>query len=426
MSTDLYGIRVQLLEPGKKKVSLKVFVVYYDTENKSHQPLPKDHSFFLRILWDKGDVRFANGGPIGKEISVEQYLDEKWVDENTHRYIERVEQVSQTNVEDYGTYRDFYYEHAGRWEDEDKLVQADYEVYVTDARYLEHLEDGMSWGTTAYETNAVTLSRDYAEILPDLSVPCRRLEPFIGEKEKGTPATMTFNADGSLLMVVSQVNEIAVFNANTGRETWRDSTAGMFADVNTDARDTIVWLRSYGEILKVWDIASGKESPIIPKTNSKLMSPLGNVFVEFGEDEYLRFMDKDGKENGKIRQPDCVEAVAFTADDAKIALGGLYNTVSIWDTRSRKKITDIPVGERTESLAFDSNGDFLTVTHARSITIYKIDTLEVIFNYPFPGKDFVGAAIWSPDCKYFAVNIVNGGSGYGGHVNIYELAGHTG
>jgi len=37
------------------------------------------------------------GGPLGDEVSVERFLDEKWVDENTARFVERVTRRSLRN-----------------------------------------------------------------------------------------------------------------------------------------------------------------------------------------------------------------------------------------------------------------------------------------------------------------------------------------
>jgi uncharacterized protein YegP (UPF0339 family) len=48
--------------------------------------------------------------------------------------------------------RSGYYEHQGRWVDEDKLVQGDYDVVVTDARRL----DGLVLGDVAYVGRALS------------------------------------------------------------------------------------------------------------------------------------------------------------------------------------------------------------------------------------------------------------------------------
>ena len=148
MSTDLYRIRVLALEPEQRKILFRVFLVYYDWEG-----VPTDPSFFLRILWDEADTRFGKGGPLGDEINVEQFCSEAFIDANTHRYVERVTKLSRRNDPlPAGESRPtFVYE---GFKDEDQLTQGDYEVIVTDVKWMAHLKVGQTWQTTSYETKA--------------------------------------------------------------------------------------------------------------------------------------------------------------------------------------------------------------------------------------------------------------------------------
>ncbi|MBK7885049.1 MAG: hypothetical protein IPJ81_15645 [Chitinophagaceae bacterium] len=87
----------------------------------------------------------------------------------TYKFIDNVEQLSTKNypLTDYSGYQDFYYirdynpylKEDMMWKEEyeDKLVQAEYNVCVTDARYIQHLKEDMVWGTTSYETKALTV-----------------------------------------------------------------------------------------------------------------------------------------------------------------------------------------------------------------------------------------------------------------------------
>src|SRR5262249_35881098 len=153
---DLYGVRVIALEPAERRVRLRVFVVYYDTAYKDHAPLPDDSSFFLRALWERVDTRFGGGGPLGDVITVDEGLNESWADRNTRQFVERFERLTTRNHPmadgDYATLMDFYYERGGCWPGEDRLVQADYDVWVTEPRWLQSLTFGDSWGTTSYPT----------------------------------------------------------------------------------------------------------------------------------------------------------------------------------------------------------------------------------------------------------------------------------
>ncbi|HEY0136121.1 MAG TPA: hypothetical protein VGB85_18670 [Nannocystis sp.] len=149
MSTDLYRVRVLDLDPTQRKVTFRVFLVYYDWSG-----VPTDPSFFFRILWDEADARFGGGGPLGEEVDVRHYLDEAWVNENTQRFVERVTRLSLRNdpLPAGKTPPTFVYD---GYTDEDSLTQGDYEVIVTDARWIAHLKVGQTWQTTSYETRAV-------------------------------------------------------------------------------------------------------------------------------------------------------------------------------------------------------------------------------------------------------------------------------
>src|SRR5690606_33078451 len=87
-------------------------------------------------------------------VTLHEFLDEGWVEGNAHRFVEGVERVAVRNHPvgdaDFDRLAMFYYERDGRWQDEDRLAQADYDVRVTDARWLESLRIGQGWGTTSY------------------------------------------------------------------------------------------------------------------------------------------------------------------------------------------------------------------------------------------------------------------------------------
>ncbi len=148
MSTDLYRVRVLDLDPTQNKVTFRVFLVYYDWSG-----VPTDPSFFFRILWDEADARFGGGGPLGEEVDVRHYLDEAWVNANTYRFVERVTRLSLRNdpLPPGKSPPTFVYD---GYSNEDALTQGDYEVIVTDPRWLAHLKVGQTWQTTSYETKA--------------------------------------------------------------------------------------------------------------------------------------------------------------------------------------------------------------------------------------------------------------------------------
>lgn len=159
MSTDLYGVRV--LNVDGANVKLQVFLVYYDWDF-----LPEGRPFFLRALWDTADTRFGEGGALGDAITVDNICDEHFVDTNAGRYIKSVHQVSTKNYPVSGDMPTFYYERNGQWADEDKLTQGIYNVVMTDPKWAEHLQEGMAWGTTAYDSDEIGTVWQVGEIEP--------------------------------------------------------------------------------------------------------------------------------------------------------------------------------------------------------------------------------------------------------------------
>ncbi|MDA2805680.1 tetratricopeptide repeat protein [Nocardiopsis suaedae] len=155
MSTDLFGVRVLDLDPDRRRVRFRVFVVYYEPAWGTGDLLPDHPTFFCRLLWEAAEHftphRF---GPMTDVVTLDEFLDEWWVECNTHRFVAGVERVAERNHpvgdEDFDRLATFYYERDGGWQDEERLAQADYDVHVTDARWIESLRIGQSWGTTSY------------------------------------------------------------------------------------------------------------------------------------------------------------------------------------------------------------------------------------------------------------------------------------
>jgi hypothetical protein len=172
MATDLYGIRVLDVAPDELRVRFRVFVVYYDTESRTHAPLPDDPSFFFSLLREAARrLPIATPHPL-RMVDVYEVLDSDWLAAHTHRYVRRIERIATLNhpvaEADWQRLHDFYYERDGRWEHEDLLAQADYDVEVTDARWLESLSPGHGWATASYPiTAAAALGRAYRKKATD-------------------------------------------------------------------------------------------------------------------------------------------------------------------------------------------------------------------------------------------------------------------
>lgn len=423
MSTDLYGIRILKKEESQKRIRIRVFVVYYDVAYKSHQPLPEDHSFFFRILWDSPGSYGNREHVLSELVSTDHYLDEAWVDRHTWRFIDRVERLETRNfpVKNFKKYSDFYYERNGSWKDEQKLVQADYDVYVSDEAYLLHLEEGVSWGTTSYETTACLLDKSYAALLPDISKDAVKLVPFNGEQEEGTPHEVLFSSDGKYLFALSQANEVVCYNTGTWKETWRSKQDSLFGQLNQN--NHALWLQSYDKVVSAWEYATGKPSEAYPAVVGRIMSSQGNYLGSFDHDDALLVSDKTGAEHLLMKQEEAVEAAAFSPDEKYVALGTQSGSVEIWDLEKKKRVSYIATDTDSSiiSLSFDPSGTLLAVMPiGEAIRIYDWEKKQEVMRYAL-SRNFMNPSVWSPDNRFFAISHTNRSNGYGGYVEVYPV-----
>jgi hypothetical protein len=171
MSTELYHLRVLDVAAPERRARLRVFNIDWDEEGDEirSRPLADDPSFFMRVLWE---VANDLDGPLAAGITLDEFLDEDWIDTNTWRYVERVERLVVRNEPFTAAHvarddaamassRAGNQVPSGTWGfdswagDEESLLQADYDVWVTDPRWLHGLFAGATWGTTCYPTAAV-------------------------------------------------------------------------------------------------------------------------------------------------------------------------------------------------------------------------------------------------------------------------------
>ncbi|MFG3257109.1 tetratricopeptide repeat protein [Streptomyces sp. NPDC048172] len=170
---NFFGVRVLDLDRERCRVCFRILVTNYedvDTGDEDDEGLlPDDPSFFFRVLCEAADTVIGyRYGPLTDVVTFGEYFDDDWVDRNTYRFVARVERVAVRNLpvdkdtlEWLPTYDG---ECDGRgWPDEKRLAQGDYEVRVTDARWLEPLRVGDCWDTGNYATTAVAPLVDEVE-----------------------------------------------------------------------------------------------------------------------------------------------------------------------------------------------------------------------------------------------------------------------
>ncbi|MFC4012060.1 tol-pal system YbgF family protein [Nonomuraea purpurea] len=142
------GVRVLGIDTAGRRVRVRVFVL--DEPLSADAPLPQGPGFFFRFLWQAAGGRPEVHGPLADVVKLFDAAD-------AGRFVERVEQVNARNLpedaqdleriaafyRDHGT--DWEEEHLGdreRWAYENHWVQGDYDLWVTDRRWLAPFEVG--------------------------------------------------------------------------------------------------------------------------------------------------------------------------------------------------------------------------------------------------------------------------------------------
>jgi hypothetical protein len=432
MSTDLYRVRVLAVAPEQRRVRLRVVVAYYDEPDRLHEPLPDDKSFFLRVFYDTTFGVYDAGRTAFAEELPEQFdfhRAEGAVESNAYRYIERFERLATRNypLTDWESFRSDG--------DEDELVQADYDVFVTDAKYIRHLTPGMRWGSTAYPTRADGLSLDEAPGLPDLRLERCRLAPFSGPEARGTASQMAFSDDGRYLAVVSEARELVVYEVGSWGERLRREGFNCFSSLQFwPAAPVIQANDDYRREYAAWDIEAGREQA--PRRLPGLVrSRSGRLRADWGERSALTLLGADGRSPREIlTEYESLEgaAVAFTPDERLVALSHGHDQagrVWMWSVETGAPARALELGAPTHDLAFSPSGDYLAAALVNAeAAVMRVRDGEIVRRGRHVDRRYLSATdtyavsvAYSPEGRLLAVRHINAKEGYGGHVAIHEV-----
>jgi WD40 repeat protein len=438
LSTDLYGVRVLALEPERRKVTFEVFVVYYDTHARTYPPLPSEPGFFLNVLWEQG--RWEH--PLGEAITVDQILNEEWVNIHSRWFVEKVERTSTANYpprdEDFERFHDFYYERSAGWKDEELLVQAEYDVQVTDPRWLEQLSVGDAWGTATYSMAADDVRREEAPYVPDLRNTVT-LMPFEGmSEEAGTPGGLAFSDDGRYLAVASDEDGLVIYKTDD----WTEYTAdvddvriGLFPQLTWVPGEHVVALtESDGHGQWAYDVAE-RACVDVPRQPGKARSRTARYRVGYGEGYWLdEFVGDSGRAEGVVPvgadDPEfTVESAAFTADESRLFVAGMGANIHVLDPSTVSIVdTIVDVGDRVHGLAVSPDGGYVAATvdtnryhepNESELCVWRVADHKIVTRRR--GGIYGGPLAWSPDGRWLAANVTTGDDGYGGETRIFPI-----
>lgn len=476
--TDLYGVRVLELDPQRRHIRLRVTVIYYDIG--SHAPLTDDPSFFLRLFGGTAVTgeNAASGGtgvggetgvgaPLGDVVTLDQLHDEAWVDANTRWFVERVRRVATRNhpmTEEVEERLEeervgFPWEGGSRFHEmspesaaelvlsEETNVGADYDVVVTDPRWIEHLSVGDWWRTASYPTHADRLLAGEAAAIPDLRDPATVLKPFGTEDE---PRHLAFSDDGRFLAVTSEEGELVVYDATTWRECLRTRADGYLSPWLTWVPgEAVITLRHHEDARPqlAFDVPRGTPAEAPPQSG-RSRSATGRYRTEWtsgpavvlrsstGEERVVAVpvadgghAAGDGTELGA--GPDPYEAVAFSADESRtfVAQGSRVYVMDPADGR----VLDVIENDEIEirSLRVSPDGQYLALSgdslRRLEVVIQRVGDHQVVTRheigrgwYPLQTYELE----WSPDGRWLAANLRSVNQDWetsGGETHVFRI-----
>ncbi|WP_326687206.1 hypothetical protein OIE63_08575 [Streptomyces sp. NBC_01795] len=426
-----YGVRVLDLAPDRRRVRLRLFVVHYDVGVRQYAELPADPGFFLQLLWESAD---GGDGPLGDVFTWRELDDDGWLAVNTRWFVEGVERVVVRNDalsdEDWkhiDALQEGIHDRDDGWPDEDRLVQADYEVQVTDPRWLEHLWPGRSWETGWYPNPTHRLRAEDATHVPDLTEPEAVLTPFTDDGM----AMLAFSDDGRFLAVTSEDGELVVYDPGERSERLRVMTpASAGRDIMwVPGRHVITLKEDELDEVHPWAYDLDADTEIdIPVEPGRVRSRDGRFRVEYGDGDRVDFVSGRSTPDRTVRLGDesaWVSDVTFSADGTRMFVAhrskevGHSSTVHVIDPVTGRILDSITVpGDWLNSLAASPDGAYLAVATAdwndeRKCTpdIWRVADRELIMRRPTKDPSQAGisaeALAWSPDGARLAATVEN-------------------
>jgi hypothetical protein len=417
------------LAPDRRRARLRIFAVDYDVEHRWHAELPGDPGFFLSLLREAAD---DGGGPLGDLFTWRELDNDRWLTVNTRWFVESVERVAVRNH----PMSDEAWEHIDAlqeegihqrddgWPEEDRLVQADYEVQVTDPRWLEHLWSGLSWETGYYPDPTRRLRAEDAPHVPDLTEPEAVLTPFAGSDHSDYIVVLAFSDDGRFLAVTSEDGELAVYDTVNRSERLRVSPVSAGRDIMWVPGQHVVTLKEdEDDEVRPWayDLDANTETDI-PVEPGRVRSRTGCFRVEYGDGGRVDFVSGQSSPDRTVRLGDDssgrVQDVAFSADETRMFVAHDSKVHVIEPTTGGILDTIIVPGDWLNSLAASPAGAYLAVAtedwnDERKCTpdIYRVADRELIMRRPTRDRSRAGiraqALAWSPDGARLATIVEN-------------------
>ncbi|MEV6400609.1 hypothetical protein AB0M39_38515 [Streptomyces sp. NPDC051907] len=371
--------------------------------------LPDDPSFFFDLLWESADAR--RGSPLTDVVTPQEIRDPAWAQAHAHRFVERVVRRGTP-------------ERAGRGAARG-TVHVDYDLWVTDARWLNSLTPGGCRRTGAVAGHADRRGPDDPS-LPDLRRPVAGLRPF-GGAEYVFAIGMAFSDDGRYFACTDIDGETVVYDAHDwsvrarpASRPWHDTPRPMWVPgahvltLHDGAAPSSQWAYDVDALAEVQ----------APCQSGRARSLSGRHRVEYGRDDCVTFVAGPGEGSdrevriGEHPAPGLeftVESAAFTADETRLYVGN-HTDVFVLDPAAGRGAESValaaPPVTRVKGVAVSPDGAYLALACTAQadaalgdeIRLIRLADGEVLVRYR--PEAVARGLLWSPDGSLLAAHLV--------------------
>jgi WD40 repeat protein len=240
------------------------------------------------------------------------------------------------------------------------------------------------------------------ELLAVLGDPARFPLPAQTTPAPKTSHWMAQTGDGRLLAVPYGAN-ILLFETRTGtllRTLTGQSQVAYRPAFSPDGKRL-----ASGGILRVWDVASGREE--VTRTDHKdavwcvAWGTEGKRLVSADAGGTVKVRDAEGRVLTMLQgHTKAVNQLAFSPDGKRLATPSLDGTCKVWNTDTWKEIRSLPAtnGKTFAAVAWSRDGKLLATGDDEEVIVWNAESYEKLRPLETPGK---GLLAFSPDNTLF-------------------------